>query len=146
MYLFKKHRSKGGKHRKPTPYKAAFKLLVTVFSWLIRNREAKRTGKCFICGINEIQDCFHFIPSFNLAVRFELDNACGGCKPCNFGEITQRGNAVHDDKIRSAHVRMVGEARVVELEAMRRNPWKKTTAELLEMKRHFERLLAGEAQ
>ncbi len=125
-----------------SPYKAAFALLVSVFSIFIRTRGAKRNGgKCEICGTKPIQCCYHFIPSRWLAVRFHPDNGAAACHSCNFGEMIQRGSA-HDDVVRAAHVRMVGEERVQWLEAHKRDPWKKSAAELVDMKRELEEKLA----
>jgi len=126
----------------PSPYKKAFHLLWTVTSFYIRHREAKRSyGKCFICGKNPVEVAYHFIPGRWKAIYFEPDNLCGACKACNFGEMIQRGSA-HDDKVRVAHVRMVGEGRVQQLESMKREPFKKSAEELLEMKREIEKKLA----
>ena len=124
--------------RQRPPHQRAKDLLIKVFSVFIRTREARRTGRCFICGKGPVQDCYHLIPCGNSAVRFEPDNACGACKPCNFGEFMNRGKAVNDAKIRAHHVRMVGEARVQELEAMKGRPWKKSAAELVEMAKELE--------
>lgn len=66
-----------------------------------------------------------------------MDNLAAACHACNFGEMIQRGSA-HDDVIRAHHVRMVGEARVQELEAMKGRPWKKSAAELVEMAKELE--------
>ena len=150
-YLFKKFRKPKTlleviqgkrKHHPPSEYKRAHALLVTVFSWYIRTRETHRSGKCFICGTGPIQDCYHFIPCGNGSIRFEPDNACGGCKKCNYSEFMNRGTANCDDRVRAAHVRMVGEERVQQLEAMRHAPFKKSAAELRDLVAHFKELLA----
>lgn len=141
--FFRKFKAKCRKKRVPSPYKKAFALLVSVFSVYIRTRGARRNGgKCEICGTGPIQDCYHFIPCGNSAIRFHPDNACGSCKPCNFSEFMNRGKANCDDKVRAAHVRMVGEDRVRYLEEHKRDVWKKSAEELLEMKRDIEAKLA----
>ena len=142
-YLWKRFKSKCKKKRVPSPYKKAFALLVSVMSVYVRTRGARRNhGKCEICGTGPIQCCFHFIPARWLAVRFDLDNMAAACHPCNFGEMIQRGSA-HDDVVRAAHVRMVGEDRVRWLEEHKRDEFKKSAAELLEMKRVLENKLAN---
>ena len=141
-FLYKKFRSKCRKKRVPSPYKKAFALLVSVMSVYIRTRGARRNhGKCEICGTGPIQCCFHFQPSRWLAVRFHPDNMAAACHPCNFGEMIQRGSA-HDDVIRAAHIRIVGEERVLWIEEHKRDPWKKSAEQLLDMKREIERKLA----
>lgn len=142
MTLFRKFKARCRKKRVPSPYKKAFALLVSVFSVFIRTRGARRNGgKCEICGTGPVQCCFHFLPSRWLAVRFHPDNAAAACHPCNFGEMIQRGSA-HDDKVRAAHVRLVGEDRVRWLEEHKRDLWKKSAEDLLEMKRDIESKLA----
>ena len=74
-------------------------------------------------------------------MRFHPDNMAAACHPCNFGEMIQRGSA-HDDVIRAAHIRIVGEERVLWIEEHKRDPWKKSAEQLLEMKREIERKLA----
>jgi hypothetical protein len=71
-----------------------------------------------------------------------MDNLCAACSGCNLAEMINR-HAPHDDKVRAAHVRMVGEARVRMLEEHKRDPWKKSAAELLDMKREIEDRLAN---
>lgn len=137
-YLWKRFKAKCKKKSVPSPYKKAFALLVSVFSLYIRTRGARRNnGKCEICGKGPIQCCYHFIPSRWKAIRFHPDNAAGACHACNFGEMIQRGSA-HDDVVRAAHVRIIGEDRVRWLEEHKRDVWKKSAEELLIMKRDLE--------
>lgn len=51
--------------------------------------------------------------------------------------MIQRGSA-HDDVVRAAHVRIIGEDRVRWLEEHKRDVWKKSAEELLIMKRDLE--------
>lgn len=141
-FLYKKFKAKCKKKRVPSLYKKAFALLESVMSVYIRTRGGRRNhGKCEICGKGPIQCCYHFLPCRWLAVRFHIDNMAASCHPCNFGEMIQRGSA-HDDVVRAAHVRLVGEDRVRWLEEHKRDPWKKSAAELLDMKRDIETKLA----
>lgn len=141
-YLYKKFRAKAKKKRTPSLYKKALALLWSVTSVYVRMREVRRNGgKCFVCGQGPVEVAYHFIPSRWLAIKYHLDNLCGACKPCNFGEMIQRGSA-HDDVVRAAHVRMVGEERVRWLEEHKRDLWKKTPQEILEMKREIEAKMA----
>ena len=54
--------------------------------------------------------------------------------------MIQRGSA-HDDTVRAAHIRMVGEERVKYLEEHKRDEWKKSAAELREMAQYFKNLM-----
>lgn len=139
MYLYKKFRKKGPrKRRKPSPYKAAMDLLDTVFSFYIRMRDQRRFGKCAICLTRPIEVVFHFYPRKNMALRHEPDACCGSCRGCNYEEHMRRGIAESDNKFRAVLIRLVGEARVKELDAMKHQEWKKSAAELVEMKREIE--------
>jgi len=142
-FLYKKFKSKCRKKRVPSPYKKAFALLDTVFAFFIRTRGKRRTGGvCEICGIRAGEVCFHFFPRKNLATRFETDGSCFSCRGCNYEEHMRRGVTDSDAKFRAAHVRLVGEARVKELEEIKRQPRKWTAIELVEMKRDIEAKLA----
>jgi len=50
----------------------------------------------------------------------------------------RRGIKQSDDYFRATHVRLVGEARVKELESLKGKPFKKSAAELIQLKCHFE--------
>ena len=141
--MWKKYRAKCKKKSVPSPYKKAFALLDTVFSFFIRARGKMRTGgMCEICGKRSIEVCFHFFPRKNLATRFEPDAACATDRGCNYEEHMRRGITESDIKFRAAHVRLVGEARVKELEEIKRQPRKWSAAELMDMKRDIETKLA----
>ena len=134
---FKKKRKKHG----PSEYKRAHDHLWSVLSLFIRLREKRRSnGKCFICGKRNIEVAYHFIPRRWSRWFFEPDNLCGACSSCNYGEMIQRGPA-HDDTVRAAHIRMVGEERVKYLEEHKRDEWKKSAAELREMAQYFKNLM-----
>ncbi len=125
-------------------YKAALKLLDTVFSFYIRIRDQRKYGACAICGNRKIEVCFHFFPRKNMATRFEEDACCGSCNGCNYQEHMRRGIVESDKYFRDAHVRLVGEERVKQLESQKGQQWKKSAAELMDIKREFEKKLVGE--
>ena len=143
-FLYKKFRPrKPGKKRVPSPYKRAYALLWAVTSIYVRTRGGRRNGgRCEVCNTKPIACAYHFLPGRWAAVHFHLDNLAAACHSCNFGEMIQRGSA-HDDKVRATHVRLVGEDRVRWLEEHKRDPWKKSAAELLDMKREVEAKLAN---
>lgn len=96
-----------------------------LLSLVVRLRGKRRTGGlCELCMKNPIQVAFHFIPRGNLATRWELDGSCASCSSCNYSEQINRGRKAQDEGWRVHHVRLVGEARVVELEALARTPYK----------------------
>lgn len=42
--------------------------------------------KCPLCGINEIQCCFHFIRRRRKVLRWDIRNVVGACHRCNYIE------------------------------------------------------------
>ena len=142
-FLYKKFRPrKPGKKRAPSPYKRAYALLWAVTSIYVRTRGGRRNGgRCEVCNTNPIQCAYHFIAGRWAAIHFHLDNLCAACSGCNLAEMLNR-HGPHDDKVRAAHVRLVGEDRVRWLEDHKRDPWKKSAEELMEIKRELEAKLA----
>jgi hypothetical protein len=129
------------KQRPPSDYQRAKALLDTVFQAYIRSRDRLKYGNvCPICHTKIIEVCFHFEPRGCLPLRWEPDAACGSCAPCNGGEMINRGRTTI---YRDAWVRIAGEKRVLELEAMRYQPFKKSAAEIVDMVAHFKQLIAG---
>ena len=122
-------------------YTRAKDMLDKVFSIYIRIRDQRRFGNCVICGKRPIAVCFHFLPRGNTATRWEVDNACGSCAPCNYAEHMNRGRAYSDDRFKDLHIQLIGKERRAELELLAKSKFKKSAVELVEMKNELERKL-----
>lgn len=122
-------------------YQRAKAMLDQVFSIFIRIRDNRKYGHCVICRNAPIAVCFHFLPRGNLAVRWEPDNAVGACTACNYHEHMNRGRAYSDERYRDLHISLIGKERREELEKLAKTKFKKSTAELVEMKNNLEKIL-----
>lgn len=57
-----------------------------VFSLYVREQTKATSPKCPLCGINEIQCCFHFIRRRRKILRWNVWNVVGACHRCNYIE------------------------------------------------------------
>lgn len=55
-------------------------------SLYIREKTRQEFGKCPLCGVGEIECCFHFISRRRVALRWREDNVIGACHTCNWVE------------------------------------------------------------
>lgn len=66
-------------------------------------------------------------------------NSCGACNGCNDEERHRRKTAAYEDKLKAAHIRIFGPGVWEELDALRREPFKRSAAELVEFAREMQR-------
>ena len=79
----------------------------------LRDRIAYK-GLCRICGTRAIAVAYHIVPRGDDATRWDTENGCGACAPCNRGEQLNRS------AYRTKHVEIFGAAKVEYLERQAR--------------------------
>lgn len=99
-----------------TPRQRLRARLDALWSILIRRRDVRLySGICVICHNRPIQVAYHIVSRKDDATRWDMDNGCGSCAPCNYFEFLNRGH-----KVRDKHIAIFGIERVEWLEARAR--------------------------
>jgi len=131
--------------KKKSPYQRAKDALDAVCNMFIKLRDKKKYGGvCPICGKRPIQCWFHFIPRGATAIRWHIWNSCGACNGCNMEERNRRGMPEYMEKLKARHAEMFGPDAWGTLERVEREEriYKRSAAELLEVKKEFEDRMA----
>lgn len=78
------------KKKKKVPLKKQLRRLEKkadkAFSEFVRAYTKKYSSKCPLCGVGDIQCCFHFIRRRRKILRWEFNNVVGACHRCNYIE------------------------------------------------------------
>jgi hypothetical protein len=121
------------------------KQLDHLVSLIVRQRDVKRfSGYCLICTVKRqlgfqsamrpIQVGYHILPRGDSAVRWDLRNVIGTCAPCNQGELMSRANSSLKARYRALHAMLIGDAVMLELEALAETTVQYSTAELIDLR------------
>ena len=128
-----------------------------LWSLAIRRRDRKvYAGLCLVCVIkrllgfktdsaNPIEVAYHVLPRGNDTTRWLLENGVGACGPCNEGEKWSRsgGRAVVKKRYRQIHIELIGEKKLLELEALAEQTADFSTADLIELRDKLKALVEG---
>lgn len=100
------------KTRGPSPREIYKERMDGIWSFVVRRRHIVLHGKkCRICSVRPIEVGYHIVPKqTGDAVRWLIENGCGACAPCNFGEHKNRS------LYRKKHVRLFGREFVEKIE------------------------------
>lgn len=100
----------------------------SVWSFIVRRRHVKLFGpNCRICQKRPIEVGYHIVPwQMGDSVRWLIEDGCGACVPCNFGEHKNRA------AYRKKHVKIFGREFMDAMEA-KAGPIKLKDAQLKEV-------------
>ena len=106
-------------------------------SLIVRKRDSKsNNGLCLICNRNPIQVAYHLVPSMEGdSIRYDLDDLCGACFSCNWGEKNWRR------RYRDKHIGIFGKEKIEALEAKARTITKFSLADLVALRDERKRML-----
>lgn len=79
-------------------------MLDRLFSAWVIKRDTKAFGRCRLCGVREIEVCYHVIPRGAHAIRWDEENGWGCCGRCNANEQQNR------EHYKALHRQIMGEA------------------------------------
>lgn len=134
--------------------------LDTLSSMIVRRRDRRiSAGYCLVCIAREklgflqwplqpIILAYHIEPRGDDATRWNLDNLVGACMRCNGAELFSRqqgfkSRGVARARIRAIHSAIIGEQKLLELEALSRTTTHRSLADLIELRDERKKMLAG---
>lgn len=112
--------------------------LTQLWGLIILLRHRKLFGPlCRICGVNYANTPYHIVPKQRgNSVKWDLDNGCGSCGPCNNSERINR--SLYQDV---RHPAIFGSELIARLKEKARLNMQLSMADKLEMRERFKRIL-----
>lgn len=121
---------------KRTPRQNLRDRLDHLWSVLIRRRDNKLyAGICVICRRRPISVAYHIVPRGDDATRWDTENGCGACYPCNRGEQMNR------HRYRRKHIAIFGLEKIERLDAKSATTARFSMADLEEIEANIKRLI-----